>query len=112
MDCIFCKIVNGEIPSVKIYEDEKVLAFRDIAPQSPTHIVLIPKEHYDNILEIPNDSDIMTYILNAIKEIGKIEGIDNSGFRVVNNCKEDGGQTVSHVHFHILGKRALQWPPG
>lgn len=110
--CIFCKIVSNEIPSTKVFENEKVLAFRDIQPQSPSHIVLIPKEHYESILDIPADSGIMEEILKAIQEIAKIEGMEENGFRVVNNCKEDGGQTVSHVHFHILGKRALQWPPG
>lgn len=110
--CIFCKIVNNEIPSTKVFENEKVLAFRDIQPQAPSHIVLIPKEHYESILDIPADSGIMEEILKAIQEIAKAEGMEENGFRVVNNCKEDGGQTVSHVHFHILGKRALQWPPG
>ncbi len=112
MDCLFCKIVNGEIPSTKVYENDHVLAFRDISPQAPSHIVLIPKEHYTDILEIPSDSGVMNEILSAIKEIAKIEGMEESGFRVVNNCKSDGGQTVFHVHFHILGKRQLQWPPG
>ena len=112
MDCIFCKIVNGEIPSTKVYEDEAILAFRDITPQAPTHIVIIPKTHYTNIIEIPEDSGIMEAALKAIKEIAKTEGILESGFRVVNNYKSDGGQTVDHVHFHLLGKRSLQWPPG
>lgn len=112
MDCIFCKIINGEIPSTKVYENESVLAFRDIAPQAPSHIVLIPKKHYTDILDIPSDSNEMNEILKAIKEIAKIEGMEESGFRVVNNCKSDGQQTVFHVHFHILGKRQLTWPPG
>ena len=112
MDCIFCKIVNGEIPSTKVYEDDKILAFKDITPQAPTHIVVIPKEHYDNIVEIPEDSGVMEAILKAIKEVAKIEEVLESGFRVVNNYKSDGGQTVDHVHFHLLGKRGLQWPPG
>lgn len=112
MDCIFCKIANGEIPSDKVYEDDKVLGFRDISPQAPSHIVLITKEHYNNILEIPEDARVMDHLLTAIKTIAKTEGIDDSGFRVVNNCKREGGQTVDHVHFHILGKRQLMWPPG
>lgn len=112
MDCIFCKIANGEIPSDKVYEDDKVLGFRDISPQAPSHIVLITKEHYNNILEIPEDARVMDHLLTAIKTIANTEGIDDSGFRVVNNCKREGGQTVDHVHFHILGKRQLMWPPG
>ena len=110
--CIFCKIVRNEIPSNKVFENDKVLAFRDIEPQAPCHIVLIPKKHYEDILDIPSNEGVMEEILNAIKEISKIEDIGESGFRVVNNCKADGGQSVSHIHFHILGKRALQWPPG
>lgn len=112
MDCLFCKIVNGDIPSTKVFENENVLAFRDISPQAPVHIVLIPKEHYATVLDIPGDSKVMNEILNAVKEIAKIEGIEESGFRVVNNCKENGQQTVNHVHFHILGKRKMTWPPG
>ncbi len=112
MDCLFCKIVKGEIPSTKVYEDERVLAFRDINPQAPSHIVIIPKAHYSHILDIPEDAGVMEDILKAIKRIAEIEEIDESGFRVVNNCKGDGDQTVFHVHFHLLGKRKLQWPPG
>lgn len=112
MDCLFCKIINGEIPSTKVYENDKVLAFRDINPQAPSHIVIIPKSHYTDILEIPSDSDVMNEILKAVKEVAKIEGIEESGFRVVNNCKSDGQQTVGHVHFHLLGRRQLTWPPG
>ncbi|MDO4710988.1 MAG: histidine triad nucleotide-binding protein [Peptostreptococcaceae bacterium] len=112
MDCLFCKIINGDIPSNKVYENDKVLAFRDIAPQAPSHIVIIPKEHYSDILDIPADSNVMNDILNAVKEVAKIEGIEESGFRLVNNCKSDGQQTVFHVHFHMLGRRQLTWPPG
>lgn len=112
MDCIFCKIAKGEIPSTKVYEDDQVYAFRDIAPQAPSHIVLIPKDHYANIMEIPEDSGLMEAFLKAIKEISKIEDTVESGFRLVNNYKSDGGQTVDHVHLHLLGKRSLQWPPG
>lgn len=112
MDCLFCKIANGEIPSTKVYEDDKVLAFRDINPQAPSHIVIIPKEHYEHILDIPGDSNVMNDVLNAVKKVAEIEGIEESGFRIVNNCKSDGQQTVFHVHFHLLGRRQLTWPPG
>jgi len=112
MDCLFCKIASGEIPSTKVYEDENVLAFRDISPQAPIHIVLIPKIHYENILEIPFDNSVINDMIKAVQIIAKQEDMENEGFRVVNNCKEFGGQTVDHLHFHILGKRKLTWPPG
>ena len=112
MDCIFCKIVKGEIPSTKVYEDEMILAFRDIDPKAPSHVVIIPKEHYANIVEIPANSGVMEAVLNAIKEVAKAEDGVDSGFRIINNYKSDGGQSVDHVHFHMLGKRSLQWPPG
>ncbi len=112
MDCIFCKIIAGEIPSTKVYEDEKVLAFRDIDPKAPSHVILIPKSHYANIMEIPQGSGVMDDLLQAVKEIARLEGTVESGFRVVSNYKADGGQTVDHIHFHLLGKRSMQWPPG
>ena len=110
MDCLFCKIASGEIPSTRVYEDEKVLAFRDISPQAPVHIVLIPKTHYADILEIPHDSTEINYMIRAVQIIAKQEGMEDEGFRVVTNCREFGGQTVDHLHFHILGKRKLTWP--
>ncbi|MGB5823043.1 MAG: histidine triad nucleotide-binding protein [Proteocatella sp.] len=112
MDCLFCKIANGEIPSTKVYEDENVLAFKDISPQAPVHVVLIPKEHYNNILEISAENPVINQMINAVQIIAKQENMEDEGFRVVNNCKEFGGQTVDHLHFHILGKRRLTWPPG
>lgn len=112
MDCIFCKIVKGDIPSQKVYEDEFVYAFRDIEPQAPIHVIVIPKEHYRNILEIPQNSELTARITDAIKRIAKREGICESGFRIVNNCGEQGGQTVEHLHYHVLGGRNLTWPPG
>lgn len=111
-DCIFCSIIKGTIPSTKVYEDDKVLAFRDIAPQAPVHIVIIPKSHSANILELKAEDNVIVDILKAVQIIAKQEGIDEKGFRLVNNCKEHGGQTVDHLHFHLLGGRNLQWPPG
>ena len=111
-DCLFCKIAKGEIPSTKVYEDEFVYAFLDIAPQAPFHAVLIPKEHIccaDKIDE--NNSFLIAKIFEAIAKISKQENLEN-GYRVVNNCGEDGGQTVHHIHFHILARRNLAWPPG
>ena len=107
MNCLFCKIVAGEIPSTKVYEDETVLAFRDIAPQAPTHILVIPKAHIGSVAEITADnSGVVTHIFEVIAQIAKAEGLEN-GYRVVSNCGADGGQTVHHLHFHILGGRKL-----
>ena len=107
MDCLFCKIISGEIPSTKVYEDDRILAFRDIAPMAPTHILVIPKEHIGGVDEL-NDSNsaIVAHIFAKIAEIAKKEGLDN-GYRVVSNIGEDGGQTVRHLHFHILGGKKL-----
>ena len=109
-NCLFCRIAAGEIPSNKVYEDEKVLAFRDIDPQAPTHVLLIPKQHFANILEA--DPETIAYMHSVIVRIVKELGIAESGFRVVINTGEDGQQTVRHLHVHILGGRSMQWPPG
>lgn len=111
-DCLFCKIVSGDIPSTKVYEDDRVLAFRDIDPQAPTHVVIVPKKHYDSILDVPAGDDIVSVIFTAANQIAKEQGIAEEGFRIVNNCGEKGGQSVLHLHFHLLGGRDLQWPPG
>ena len=106
-DCLFCKIVAGDIPSTKVYEDEQVLAFRDIAPQAPTHILVIPKAHIASVAEITGEnSGVVAHIFEVIPQIAKAEGLDN-GFRVVSNCGEHAGQTVHHLHFHILGGKQL-----
>ena len=110
MDCIFCKIVSGEIPSKVVYEDEHVLAFNDIEPQAPIHIVVIPKKHFANILEL-NDSNILNAIFDSIKNIADKQNMEK-GFRIVCNTGSEGGQTVDHLHFHILSGRNIQWPPG
>lgn len=112
MDCLFCKIISGEIPSNKVYEDEKIYAFKDIDPQAPVHVLIIPKKHIDSLDEIDeSDSELLSYILLKIKDLAKEFELDK-GYRVVINTKEDGGQSVNHLHFHLLGKRSLQWPPG
>ena len=112
MDCLFCKIAAGEIPSAKVFENDDVYAFLDIAPQAPFHAVIIPKKHIKCADEItPENSGIIAKIFEAIAIISKQEGLEN-GYRIVNNCGEDGGQTVGHLHFHMLGRRALAWPPG
>ena len=105
-DCLFCKIVRGEIPSTRVYEDEHVLAFRDIAPQAPVHILVIPKEHIDSALEITaENSRLAAKCMEAVAKIAKNE--DLSGFRVITNIGAEGGQTVFHLHFHILGGKPL-----
>lgn len=112
MDCIFCKIANGEIPSKKAYEDEKVLAFYDLEPQAPVHILIIPKEHISSCAEITEDnSAVIAHIFEVAAKLGKELGLDN-GYRIVNNCGKDGGQTVHHLHFHFMGGREFGWPAG
>ena len=107
MSCLFCKIVAGEIPSTKVYEDDLVLAFRDIAPQAPTHILVIPKTHIPSVDGITaENSALVAHIFEVIPQIAKAEGLEN-GYRVVSNCGADAGQTVPHLHFHILGGKAL-----
>ena len=106
-NCLFCKIAAGEIPSTKVYEDESVLAFRDIAPQAPTHILVVPKAHIDSCACITaENSAVVAHIFEVIPQITKAEGLDN-GFRVVSNCGDDGCQSVKHLHFHILGGKKL-----
>lgn len=112
-DCLFCKIIAGDIPSTKVYEDENVYAFRDIEPQAPEHIIIVPKNHMASANEINSDnSAVIGKIFEAAAKIAKDLGFAEKGYRVVNNCGEDGGQTVGHIHFHLLAGRNLQWPPG
>lgn len=102
-DCIFCKIINEEIPSDIVYEDENVLAFKDITPQMPIHILVIPKKHIEAIIDLKDGDEILVgKIFTAINKIAKNTGIDKTGFRVISNCGENAGQTVKHLHFHIL----------
>ncbi|MDR1696192.1 MAG: histidine triad nucleotide-binding protein [Endomicrobium sp.] len=112
-NCLFCKIAGGEIPSQKVYEDEKVFAFRDINPQAPLHVVIIPKKHINSLREISGqDSGILGHIQFAAAEIAKQFPEAKNGFRVVNNCGQDAGQTVFHIHYHLLAGRTFGWPPG
>lgn len=105
-NCVFCKIVRGEIPSTKVYEDDKVLAFKDIEPIAPIHILVIPKVHIKSLMELEED-ELLVHIHKVIKQIAKEQGIDGKGFRVLTNVGEDGGQAVKHLHFHILGGTKL-----
>ena len=107
MNCLFCKIIAGEIPSAKVYEDESVFAFRDIAPQAPTHILVVPKAHMDSCNAVTaENSAVVAPIFEVIPQIARAEGL-TQGYRVVSNCGEDAGQTVHHLHFHILGGKKL-----
>lgn len=108
-DCLFCKIVAGEIPSTKVYEDDKILAFKDINPLAPVHILVIPKNHIDGASAITaENSAVVAYIFEKIAVIAKEQGVADDGFRVVTNCGENGCQSVKHLHFHILGGRKLE----
>ena len=107
-DCIFCKIIDKEIPSTVVYEDKEILAFRDINPMAPVHILVIPKKHISNLNEIEKEDEaVIGKIYTVIKEIAKKEGIAEKGYRVVVNCGKDGGQEVGHLHFHIIGGKKL-----
>lgn len=111
-DCIFCKIVKGEIPSTKVYEDDTVLAFRDLEPQAPQHILIIPKEHIASAAEITDkNSAVVAHIFKTAAKIAHDLGFAD-GFRVVNNCGDSAGQSVKHLHFHVLAGRDFTWPPG
>ena len=106
-DCLFCKIIAGDIPSTKVYEDETILAFRDIAPQAPTHVLVVPKVHMEDTNDVTaENSAVIAHIFEVIPQIAKAEGLEK-GFRVVSNCGEDGCQSVLHLHFHILGGKKL-----
>lgn len=112
-DCIFCKIIKKQIPCDMLYEDNEVIAFKDISPQAPIHVIIIPKEHIDDLNCLKEESSgVICHIFMVAKEIAGTLGIAESGYRIVSNCGEQGGQSVQHVHFHLLGGRMLQWPPG
>lgn len=112
-DCLFCKIIAGDIPSTKVYEDENVYAFEDIDKKAPVHILIVPKKHIDSIAVLEDDDAMLIGEMTKVaRDIAKDKGIDKSGYRLVMNVGVDGGQTVSHIHMHLLGKRSLTWPPG
>lgn len=112
-DCIFCKIIKGEIPCKKLYEDDKVLAFYDINPEAPTHFLVIPKEHIESANKLTEENaNIVSHVFLVINKLVSELGIAEKGYRIVNNIGVDGGQTVHHIHFHVLGGRNLAWPPG
>jgi diadenosine tetraphosphate (Ap4A) HIT family hydrolase len=113
-DCIFCKIANKEIPGNIVYEDEEIIAFHDLEPQAPVHVLVIPKRHIgslDELSESSEDKELLGHLHSKIHVIAEALGLKN-GYRLVNNCGEDGMQTVQHLHFHLLGGRRMLWPPG
>lgn len=112
MECIFCKIVAGSIPSAKVYEDDRFVAFRDIDPKAPAHILVVPREHIANALEGAARPGLMEGLMAAAARIARQEGLEAGGFRLVVNTGADGGQSVEHLHLHILGGRKMGWPPG
>jgi len=112
-NCLFCNIVNNTVPCDKLLENDSIIAFRDINPQAPTHILIIPKKHISTINDLdPADSILVGELFLKAKELAEMENINKSGFRTVFNCNGDGGQTVFHIHLHLLGGRQLSWPPG
>ncbi len=112
-DCLFCKMAKGEIKPDLVMETDELLAFRDINPQAPTHILVVPRKHISTLNDLtPADAGIIDKMVLAAREIAKLEGIAASGYRLVMNCNQGGGQTVFHIHLHLLGGRAMTWPPG
>jgi histidine triad (HIT) family protein len=112
-ECLFCAIVAGEIPATKVLETDRILAFRDINPQAPTHILVIPKVHYPDVAALAAaDAALLGEVINAAQQVAAAEGVAETGYRVVFNTGVQAGQTVPHVHGHVLGGRVLTWPPG
>lgn len=112
-DCLFCRIATKQTPATVVYENESVLAFRDINPQAPVHLLVIPKRHITTINDLADgDSALMGQMVLAAQQLAAQEGVAEAGFRLVMNCNRDGGQTVYHIHLHLLGGRGLHWPPG
>lgn len=112
-DCLFCKIINGDISADIVYESERALAFRDINPKAPTHVLIIPRRHISTINDIePDDESLLGSLFSAARRIAADEGLADDGYRVVMNCNEAAGQSVFHIHLHLLGGRTLNWPPG
>ncbi|MBY4675991.1 histidine triad nucleotide-binding protein [Marinobacterium arenosum] len=112
MDCLFCKILNKEIPAQIIYEDEKVIAFNDINPQAPTHCLVIPRKHIATLNQIEDtDQELVGHMVQVAAKIADQQGFDQTGYRTVFNCNEHGGQTVYHIHLHLLGGKPMGWPP-
>ena len=113
MECVFCQIVAGKLPSDIVYQDEEVIAFHDINPQSPTHVLIIPKKHISSLTELPKgEASLMGHMVNIANQLAKREGVAQSGYRLVVNCGQEGGQLVPHLHLHLLGGRQLSGTMG
>jgi len=112
-DCLFCKMVAGEIKPQMVYEDADLIAFRDIAPQAPVHVLIVPRRHIATLNEAkPEDAELLGKLMLAAQKIARQQGIAESGYRTVMNCNADAGQTVFHIHLHVIGGRPMHWPPG
>ncbi len=111
MSCVFCNIITGAIPSNRRYEDEKCIAFDDIEPVAPVHILVVPKEHLTSVMAV-EDKALLGHLLSVAREQAKAQGLDENGFRIVINTGKDGNQSVPHLHLHVIGGRSMQWPPG
>ncbi len=112
-DCLFCKMASGEIQPDVVYENDEVLAFRDINPQAPTHVLVIPRRHISTLNDLSEaDAELVGKLFLAAKAVARIDGIAEAGYRTVMNCNAQAGQTVFHIHLHVLGGRAMHWPPG
>lgn len=112
MDCLFCKMISGEVPAEVVREGERTLAFRDINPQAPVHVLVIPKDHHPNFASLAADPALLAEVTAEVGRVAEDEGVAESGYRVVFNTGSGAGQTVFHVHAHVLGGRGLNWPPG
>jgi histidine triad (HIT) family protein len=113
MECIFCRIVAGALPAARVLENDHVVAFRDVNPQAPTHVLVIPRRHVESLATLdPGDEALAAALLLAAADVARHEGLEEQGYRVVTNTGEDGGQSVAHLHLHVLGGRSLTWPPG
>lgn len=111
MSCIFCAIASGDIPATVVHETDRVVAFRDLNPVAPIHVLVIPREHHENVVELAGDAQLTAELMQAAAAVAQVEGVDG-GFRLVFNTGPDGGQEVGHVHAHVIGGRRMQWPPG
>ena len=109
--CVFCKIASGEIPAKIIWNDDEFIAFNDLNPQAPVHVLIVPRQHIDSLIDC-DDANLLGRALIAVQEVARVVGVAKDGFRTVINCKDNGGQTVPHLHYHLLGGRFMQWPPG
>ncbi|MDY0093308.1 MAG: histidine triad nucleotide-binding protein [Candidatus Vecturithrix sp.] len=113
IDCIFCQIANHDIEATIVYEDEQIIAFEDIDPQAPVHVLIVPKKHIHTLVDLKeNEEGILERLFFVAKTVAAMKHVDHRGFRIVLNCNPDGGQTVYHLHMHVLGGRKMNWPPG